>query len=548
MGLVTLSRRELTQSGTACRMLVVAATAMASANLQAMEIDVGNSDVGVQWGNTVRYNAGWRVQEQNSVLKNSRNTDEGTLSFNKGAMVTNRIDLLSELDVNYRKDFGGRLSAAAWRDFASQDSVHFNSAIPNNISSYNNNTFSPTTVRFQGGLSGEILDAYVFKNFELGGTSGNVKIGRQTVLWGESLILSTFSVSDGQAPTDAIKALATPGVDAKEIALPIGQVSGNLQLTPTLSLMAQYYYEHRASRAPQGGTYLGSTDFIVDGPDRFPQANGSALLNNGLVKPRSAGDFGLAARWSPEFMGGGTLGVYYRDFTEKSPVASLNPAKGTYSFFFPTNERLIGLSAATNLGGISVGAEIVRRNNAALNSTIVDGSQNAARGNAWTGLVNAVALFGPTPVWNSASLTAELGYSYLDSVTANAKNFASCSNRPANDQSYRTGCSTRDNWQMAVRFTPSWTAVFPGWDASVNFAWSYGLAGNSSLALPDHGNQGAGSFSIGTTWTYNNAHDFTLAYIGYLATYEAVNGAIRVSNGSQRQDRGWLSFTYKGSF
>ncbi|MNP86514.1 hypothetical protein D3C76_1868010 [compost metagenome] len=63
------------------------------------------------------------------------------------------------------------------------------------------------------------------------------------------------------------------------------------------------------------------------------------------------------------------------------------------------------------------------------------------------------------------------------------------------------------------------------------------------------GNEKAGSYTVGTTFTYNQQHDFSVAYNDYLATYEKdANGLIAVSNGSQIQDRGWLSFTYKGSF
>jgi hypothetical protein len=59
-----------------------------------------------------------------------------------------------------------------------------------------------------------------------------------------------------------------------------------------------------------------------------------------------------------------------------------------------------------------------------------------------------------------------------------------------------------------------------------------------------------GSYTIGTTFTYNQQHDFTIAYSDYLATKrtDPLTQLIAVSNGSQLQDRGWISFTYKGSF
>lgn len=527
------------------KVLALAVAALGSTGAFAFQIDTGNPDLTVTWGNTVRYNAGWRMDERSRRIANSNTSDEGTFSYDKGATVTNRFDLLTELDVDYRREIGFRVSAAAWKDFAFNEKVRFNSRLfPQ--SSYRGDHFSDTTERFHK-EGGEILDAYVYKNFTLGDMSGDIKAGRHTVLWGEALILSPFSVSHNQAPTDAIKALNTPGVDAKEIMLPIGQVSANLQVTPTLSLAAQYYYEWRNSRAPQGGTYLGSTDFVLEGPHRA-HIGPFTLAGRDFDEPEDRGDFGIAARWSPDWLGG-TLGLYYRDFTEKSAVASLAVRPGGfYEYFFPENQKLIGLSLAKSIGGVSVGAEIVRREDTVLNSTITDGSRNVARGDAWTALLNGVTLFGPTAFWSSASLVAELGYSYLEKVTENEAYFNRC--RGIRDE--QAGCSSRDNSMIALRFTPSWTAVVPGWDASMNMAVTYGLDGNSPLALPDHGQEKAGSWSIGTTWTYNARHDFTLAYIDYLATNEddptSANPLSRWTNGSQRQDRGWLSFTYKGSF
>ena len=63
------------------------------------------------------------------------------------------------------------------------------------------------------------------------------------------------------------------------------------------------------------------------------------------------------------------------------------------------------------------------------------------------------------------------------------------------------------------------------------------------------GNEGAGSYGVGLTATYNLRHDVSLAYNGYLATNQTTPaGTIRVSNGSQIQDRGWLAASYKVSF
>ena len=76
-------------------------------------------------------------------------------------MTSNRIDLLSELDVVWKKRYGFRVSGAGWFDDAYGNKSARNPAlaVP---PSYIGQNFSNTTKRFYHGPSGEILDAFVF--------------------------------------------------------------------------------------------------------------------------------------------------------------------------------------------------------------------------------------------------------------------------------------------------------------------------------------------------------------------------------------------------
>jgi hypothetical protein len=271
------------------------------------------------------------------------------------------------------------------------------------------------------------------------------------------------------------------------------------------------------------------------------------FINQGIDKPKKDGDYGLSARWSPSWADG-TLGAYYREFDERSPTVSLNPAARTYRAVYAENARLYGLSYSTSIAGTSTGFELVRREKTALNGTITDGSANGPRGNTWHALVNSIAVIGPTSVWDQLSLVGELAYSRWDDVTSGEQFFNSCSKRPAGDRGAETGCVTKDNWVTFLRAVPQWTAVRPGWDISALAGVSYGLDGNGSTL--GGGNEKAGSYTLGVTATYNQRHDFSIAYNDYLATNDVnpANGQIRVSNGSQIQDRGWMVFSYKGSF
>ena len=161
--------------------------------------------------------------------------------------------------------------------------------------------------------------------------------------------------------------------------------------------------------------------------------------------------------------------------------------------------------------------------------------------------MNAVYLGGATDWWSLSTVTAEVAYSRWDKVTSGEKYFTTCSHRAANDQSAVTGCVTKEAWQGYLNFSPQWVAIYPGWDLAAGMSYSAGLKGNG--AVLGGGNVKAGSYGLKLTATYNTKHDFTIAYNGYLATYQqTATGTIRVSNGSQIQDRGWLGLSYKGSF
>lgn len=517
-----------------------------SPSVNAADFNFGNPDISMQWGNTVRYNVGVRLEKPDNTIARSPNTDEGDNAFDRNEIVTNRLDLLSEIDFTYKGQYGFRLSGSAWRDFAFNDEVQTGPGLENR-GSYINNRFSDTTKRYHKGASGELLDAYVFSNFAIDEMQGNVKVGRQSILWGEALVLSQHSVSYAQQPTDGLKALTSPGVDAKELVLPVGQIHTILQVNDKLTLAAQYFFEWEPTRLAQGGTYLAGTDFLLDGPDQFSLAPGVNLRNEGIEKPDGHDDWGVNARYYFDAIDS-TVGAYYRVFDEVSPTVSLNPAAGTYRTIYPENTKLYGLSLSKLIGGVSVGSELVYRDNTALVSSIADGADEGARGNTVHALLNGVKQVGQTALWTSATFTGEVAYSYLDKINSGERYFNGCKRKGLPDRDEETGCASRDAWIGTVRFSPSWVGVAPGWDVSATASVTVGLDGNSPVL--GGGNEKAGSYTVGTTFTYNSQHDFSIAYIDYLGTYEKnpVTGTILASNGSQLQDRGWLALSYKGQF
>lgn len=238
-----------------------AMVAMLSNDAAAFKFDTDNPDVEMRWDNTLRYNIGWRMEERDRTLGDTWTLQAGEYKFDKGDIVTNRINLLSEFDFIYKKNYGFRVSGAAWYDAAYDDDVSGNPAYQaaGLGTAYPGNKFTDTVKRYYT-HSGELLDAFVFGRIDLGSSPLDVKAGRHNIYWGESLFSPIHGVSYSQGPVDFRKATATPGTEAKELFLPLNQISAHLQINELFSASAQYYLEWEPYRIYEGGTYFTFAD------------------------------------------------------------------------------------------------------------------------------------------------------------------------------------------------------------------------------------------------------------------------------------------------
>jgi len=553
---------------------LAAISALCGSAALAFEIDTGNPDLAVRWDNTVRANLAARVESRDSKIGNSALADEGDYSFDNGDFVSKRIDLLSEFDVVYQKRYGGRLSGTAWIDGAYSGQSRSNPNPPLvNIPSYINREYSSYTKRFYRGGSGELMDAFVFAGFDLGAVPVNVKLGRHTLYWGESLFLggNLHSVAYAQTPLDLQKGFATPGTEAKELFRPLNQFSLQAQVTDTLSLAGYAMFEWEAARYPEGGTYLGPVDFVFNGPDRqflqLPAAfGGPGFARRGAAsEPNNTGEWGLSARWSPQWLDGGTLGAYYRNFADKLPqvlLTSVAPATREYNLIYADNIDLFGLSLSKNIGGVSVGAEVSERRNTPLNAQVLgpalglpaQGDTKGPRGDTFHALVNALGTVAKTPVFDAATWAAELQWSRWDKVRSganlfNAIGFAPCNATaaaPAKDK--WDGCTTKDYWGVALGFTPTWYQVFPGVDLSAPLSYAVGISGNAATVFG--GNEGLGNYTLGVSADVQQKYRFDLKYIDYVGRYKDNGTAVTSTNGLTTflRDRGFVSLTFRTTF
>lgn len=389
--------------------IALAAALCAHGGLQAAEIATANPDLSIRWDNTVKYNYANRLNKQHEGILKSANFDDGDRNFGRGT-VSNRFDLLSEFDLVYNKQVGLRVSAAAWHDAAYADLDNTNVASSNHLVNGKPALGLSKYARRYHQSSGELLDAFAFYNTDIAERPLNLKLGRTTVVWGESLLTPVHGVNYGQSSLDLIKAYTVPGTESKELFLPRSQATMQLGVSDEFSLAAQYFFKWKPARLPEAGSFLGFYDYGFQGAESFNLGPLGMALKQRDSAPEQQGDWGVSARWSPEWLDG-TAGLYIRQTGDVLPQANVRlvglplallggaggAAAGTgackafipgaavaganclfypgqlganaYQLEYAGKVDVFGLSLSKSIGGVSVGAEVSFRHNMPLTSS-----------------------------------------------------------------------------------------------------------------------------------------------------------------------------------
>ena len=587
-----------------------AAIAVASAALfaalpaRAFQIDAG-PDWRVNFDNTVLYNLGIRAQQIDSRIGSDPTLQESDYSFAKrGDVVTNLLSLLSEFDAVYQRRMGLRLSASGWKDFAygdrpNQNPNYYVAPIPGVFpgapypTNYNNGEYSSYTKRYQ--VEGaELLDAFVFANFDLGGRPATIKLGKLTQFWGNALFFSSAGISFSQSASDNIKQLTAPGTQAKELAMPRGQINFSTQVTDEVQLGAQYFLQWQADRYPSGGTFLApATDFLFEGPDRFGLMDTLTALGvpGAAPMPRAEsahpsnnnGNFGVQAKWSPAWLDG-TLGFYYRQFDETAPwnpIFGMSMTPTGPSFFYrlayPEKTKMLAASLDKQIGGASVGFELSYRKGTGLNtngsvplltagvpSATDPDSVRGARGDTLNFVANALSILDRTSLYSTGTALAEIAVIHKLKVTDQADRYqgegtAACDAAAAaagvtTGGGRYTSCSTDTAVVIGGMFEPQWLQALPSWDLSLPMFGMYGLSGNAaSNGVPVK--QGDLMYGLGFKAVLQQRYNFTLQYNGFHGHATGMSqtpaGAQFYATGNNMyrfNDRNWLSFTFQTTF
>jgi hypothetical protein len=515
--------------------------------------DLDNPDIRLDLDTTVKYTGGWRVAERDSRLANSPGRDEGDYRVDKGEMIMNRADILSQMDLTYQQINGLRVSAAGWYDFGFDRNVKQSPELEAQgwQSSYNNDRYSGLVQRYYKGPSGEILDAFVFSSFNAGETPVNVRLGQHTIYWGTS-VYDHFSngIAYGQAPLDARKSAMVPGSTAQEVFLPVAQLSAQSQITPQISLAGQYFLDWKPTRFSEGGTHFSGTDYLFSGPDRRPLSPGVSIPQLDSLEPGTKhGSFGISSTWSPEFLDG-EISAFYRHFDDPMPWLAPQSVNGGYRLVYPKDIDLYGLSLNRSIGRGSVGVDLSVRHNAPLNALGVSNVDNEGpRGDTLHVVTNMISALPNSSFYDAGTWTAELSYAHLMDVTKHKELYRGegygCD---ALNLDEKDGCSTRNFVGLTLQVTPQWLQILPGVNLSMPTNWRYGIHGNGATSA--NGQEDAYTLSLGLQ---ADIYERITTAITYVTTYAPINTVVNGiattgRDGFSTRDRDWVAFSIQTSF
>lgn len=521
------------------------------AQSQAFALQTDTPDLSVRWDNTLKYSNSWRVKalDRNVAVgpgtsNPNANLDDGDRNFSRG-LISNRLDLLSEMDIKYQ-DVGARVSAAAWYDSVYNSHNDNHSPDTANSVSVEHNEFTNDTKDIHG-RNAEIMDAFVYGSRQLGSTSLSGRLGQFSQIYGESLFFGGNGIANAQSTVDLVKLQSVPGSQFKEILMPTKQIAGTWQLSDTISVGAYYQFEWRKTRLPAAGSYFSVADFVGEGGERvfFPTGD---LLHGKDKEAKNTGQFGGQLKFSIDDW---EFGLYAAKYHEKTPVFYFRPAAlvpgGDDSFInvYPEDVKVYGVSFSTLVGEANIAGETSIRVDtplAGVGGTIITGmdSNNSSNpayplGNSWHAQVSMVNVFGGTALWDGASFIGELAFNRRLSVKKNA------------DQLDPN--TTRDAFALRFTFEPQYFQVIPGVDVQTPITLGYNPAGRSSVTPQVFGPEHGGDLTLGIKADYQKQWYASLTYTNYFGPGgPIIDSAARYTYQQTLKDRDFVAFSVQRTF
>ena len=508
---------------------------------------VGNQ-VEINLNTTISYTGFYRVNDPSAVLAGPTNANgnDGDSNLRHG-IVGNQFEALPVFDVR-DGDFGMHVSGEFYLN-----TTYLGTNQNNQPATVNPYTIAKTTdytsaTRNINGENARLLDAFAFaKHTFADDQSISLKVGRQTLLWGQSLFFASNGISAGQAPLDIIKAESLPNAQAQQVFLPVGQAVITYQPNDVLTFQGYYQFEWEHDTFQGVGAYFSSADLLDKGGQRIlirqefglpPTALGLYRLKD-LSPPIENGQFGGSVQATVGLYDFGLFGLRYDSKAPEIYAGAAAPGGGpgnvgSYWLVYPRDIQIYGASVSTNLAGANVAGEISGRRNmnlvaAGFGNSAYPGSANAGAqypiGSTLAAQASVIYVSSAVPfVPGGISVAGEVAMNHVISVDHNKDLLA----------------AGRQATAAATEFTltPNYYSVLPKLDISFPIGISYDFLGRSEI--DGTMNHGTGSFSLGVTATYRTTWIAALTYKDFLGKADTTLNPLA--------DRGYLNLNIQHTF
>jgi hypothetical protein len=511
------------------------------------------NDLEINLQTTLSYTPIFRVGAVSHILTSATgnpNGSEGDLAFQHG-LVSNEIEILPILDI---KDgsFGAHFSGEAYLNSSFLGTNQNDQPSTLNPYSIAKNTDFTSATRNVDGENARVLDAFVYDTKSFGANNAQtatIKVGRQTLLWGQSLFLANNGIAAGMAPVDLITASNNPNAQTQQIVEPVGQVVVTYQPNSVLTLQGYYQFEWAHDYFQGVGAYFSDVDLLDAGGERILFFPGAGLYRSKNLSPENGnGQFGASVQAT---LGNYDIGVYGLRYDSKTPevytyAGAPRPTPtglsfGTYNLVYPRDIWIEGTSLSTTVGPVNVGAEIsLRQHMNLVNEAGIAAEPNSNAnsnpaypvGTTWAGQVSGIYIspgFRLDP--GGTTLIGEIGFNHVLSVTANKENLT--------ELPFRS--STAAQFQFVI--SPTYYDVLPQLQLNFPVGMAYGFYGRSEVDATE--NNGTGTVNVGVTATYKATWIASVTYNDYIG---APNPLITFGGEPSLADRSYVLFNFQHTF
>lgn len=512
--------------------------ALPPVDAQALNFEYENG-IGLDLDVTLSYGAAWRTRGPDKEALADINMDDGNRNFDKGDMITNRFSVTAEADL-HKDNYGVFLRSRAFYDYAYDGKNGNDSPFTNNNAFENGgntafNKFSSDTKDAHRD-DVELLDAFAYGTKSFGDTHTMLRIGQQTINWGESLYLLQ-GINGATAYLDVTKA-NIPGVEVEELLMPTEQVYAEVTNGP-VTVAGFYQWEWEKNRLDESGSFFATDDYLDEAGERILVDLGvpgiyPSVDRAGDDDAKDSGQWGVAVRYNVEQLNDTEFGLYFVNYHEKmpilretigsggnaSPIADSNGGTwsgllgdpdteafldavdySSYYLEYVENVKMIGGSVSGVLGNTNVAGEVSYRYDMPIafaekvpGSTLLELEYDESE--YVQGQISTFSILPGTFLYDQLTIITELGF-----------------NRILDNKDLPEGYD-RTAYGGVFAFEFDYFQVLQKTDLKVPLTITVNPKGSSPILGTF--TEDANAVNIGTIFTYDSNYKLSLAYTAYL--------------------------------